>query len=444
MKIQKKLMAALLLLSSFAVLSCSSGGDDNPIISYGRYVAFHSDATNLVTDDTNGQRDVFVHDGQTGQTIRANVSSAGDQAAGGPSEFSALSADGIWVAFHSDATNLVANDTNGERDIFMHNNVTGQTIRVNVSTAGAQAVGGESSTASLSADGRYVAFHSGATNLVADDTNGLTDVFARDNSTNQTIRVSMSTAGDQAVGGSSSRGAVSADGRYVAFQSNATNLVAGDTNGLRDIFVHDCINGETIRVNVSTAGDQSVDGDSDRPVISSDGRYIAFQSTATNLVAGDTNGLTDIFVHDRQTGETTRVNVSTAGDQATGGISEKAIMSWDGRYVGFHSSATNLVAGDTNGWRDIFVHDRQTGETTRVNVSTAGNQATGGISEYPTMSPDGRYVAWQSDATNLVADDTNGLRDIFVRNITDGVTTRANLSSAGDEALGGGSYDPSY
>ncbi|PKN50661.1 MAG: hypothetical protein CVU55_15995, partial [Deltaproteobacteria bacterium HGW-Deltaproteobacteria-13] len=328
-------------------------------------------------------------------------------------------------------------------DIFVHDSQTGQTIRVNVASNGDQALGGGSGGVSISADGRYVAFRSGATNLVSGDTNGEQDIFVHDCQTGETIRVNVASNGDQANNGGNDRAYISADGRYVAFQSDATNLVSDDTNGLKDIFVHDNQTGQTTRVNLDSSGTQASGGGSEFPTISADGRYTAFQSDATNLVSDDTNGLRDIFVHDSQTGQTIRVNVASNGDQAAGGGSEKAVISGDGRYVGFHSDATNLVTNDTNGLRDIFVNDSQTGQTIRVSVASDGTQASGGINEYPTISDDGRFVAWQSDATNLVTDDTNGDRDIYVHDTATGDTIRVSVSSAGDQA-DGWSYDPSY
>jgi predicted proteasome-type protease len=412
------------------------------------FISFHSDATNLVANDTNSLRDVFIHDGLSGQTIRVSVSTSGFQTENGASEFPSAAVNGRFVAFQSDATNLVPNDVNGFRDIFVHDSQTGQTTRVNVSSAGNQALGGGSERATLSADGRFVAFESDATNLVAGDTNGLRDIFVRDTQATPqtTIRVNVSSiTGLQALGGNSGRAAISADGRFVVFESDATNLVSGDTNGQRDIFVHNRDTGETTRVNVSTAGGQALSAESGWPVISANGRFVAFQSDAPNLVTGDTNGVRDIFVRDTQIPQTTiRVNVSNAGLQAQGGMSEKAVISGDGRFIAFHSDAPNLVTNDTNGLRDIFIRDTQLEQTTRVNVASNGNQAQGGISEYPTLSADGRFVAWHSDAVNLVQNDTNGLRDIFVRDRQTGQTIRINTASNGNQALEGGSFDPSF
>jgi Tol biopolymer transport system component len=231
----------------------------------------------------------------------------------------------------------------------------GDTTRVSVNSAGNQA-DIDSGDPSISADGRYVAFTSGATNLVAGDTNSRPDIFVRDRQTNTTERVSIDTAGNQA-DSSSFEPSISPDGRYVAFASSATNLVADDNNdGTEDVFVRDRQTNTTERVSINTAGNQA-DDDSFNPSISPDGRYVAFYSSASTLVAGDTNGERDIFVRDRQTNTTERVSINTAGNQADSSSFNPSISA-DGRYVAFDSHATNLVAGDTNGRRDIFVHER--------------------------------------------------------------------------------------
>lgn len=377
----------------------------------GRYVAFASPADNLVAGDTNGNRDVFLRDRQAGTTARISVDSAGTQA-DDVADRPAISGDGRYVAFESRAGNLVAGDTNTNYDIFVRDRQAGTTTCVSVDNAGA--VGNLASTlASISTDGRYVAFVSFANNLVPGDTNGFFDIFVHDRQTGGTTRVSVDNAGTQA-NDASSIPALSGDGRYVAFSSLATNLVAGDTNGFRDIFVHDRQTGTTTRVSVDNAGTQA-DADCDTPTISGDGRYVAFQSAATTLVAGDGNGLSDIFVHDRQTGTTTRVSVDNAGTQSNG-PSFAASISADGRYVTFMSDASNLVAGDVNGVRDIFVHDRTTGEVVRASVDTAGTPSNG-LSAMPEISRDGRFVAFESDAANLVPGDTNANRDVFVRQL---------------------------
>jgi Tol biopolymer transport system component len=272
------------------------GSYDAAVSADGRYVAFHSSATNLVADDTNGQTDIFVRDRQSGTTERVSVDSAGIQsnnATYGPK----ISADGRYVAFQSFASNLVANDTNGVYDIFVHDRDTGMTERVSVDSAGEQSAG-SSYDPSLSADGRYVAFSSYG-DLVDDDTNAEGDIFVRDRQTDTTERVSIDSAGAEG-NDNSFDPSISADGRYVAFRSYASNLVAGDTHYREDIFVHDRQHATTKRVSVDNLG-READDDSSGPSISADGRFVAFQSNAANLVAGDTDFTSDIFVRDLQT-----------------------------------------------------------------------------------------------------------------------------------------------
>ncbi len=407
-----------------------NGSSQHPSLSAdGRYVAFESQATNLVPGQANivsfFTYHIFVHDRQTGVTEISSVSSTGQQGnrgAGSPS----LSADGRYVAFDSDATNLVSGDTNGYYDVFVHDRQTGVTERVSVSSSGAQG-NDHSYMPSLSADGRFVAFYSYANNLVPGDTNGgpsnfedKKDIFVRDRQRGVTERVSVSSSGAQADHGSRYP-SISADGRFVAFESAATNLVSGDTNGASDIFVHDRQTGTTERVSVSSTGEQG-NASSGDPSISADGRFVAFISSASNLVAGDTNGGIDIFVHDRLTGVTDRVNVSSTGQQVNCGLVCSnlfayglAKISGDGRYVVFDSWATNLVEPDANGsTADIFLHDRQTGVTEFVSVSSAGVQGNGN-SYAAAISADGQHVGFSSWSTNLVPGDTAGQFDLFVR-----------------------------
>ncbi|MCC7076299.1 MAG: PD40 domain-containing protein [Acidimicrobiia bacterium] len=342
-------------------------------------------------------------------TTRVSVATGGTQS-DSTSFTPAVSADGRFVTFTSAATNLVAADTNGVVDTFVHDRATGTTTRVSVATD-ATPSNDHSYEPAISADGRYVTFRSGASNLVTGDTNGAQDVFVHDRDTGETTRVSVATDATQA-NSPSYNPAISADGRYVTFDSVATNLVTSDTNGAGDVFVHDRDTAETTRVSVATDATQA-NSASSVPAISADGGHVTFTSTATNLVTGDTNGAGDVFVHDRDTAETTRVSVATDATQANNS-SFRAAVSADGRYVTFDSQATNLVAADTNAAFDVFVHDRQTGETTRVSVATDATQGNGHSYE-PSVSADGRYVTFVSYATDLVAGDTNGHWDIFVR-----------------------------
>ena len=222
------------------------------------------------------------------------------------------------------------------------------------------------------------------------------------------LRVSPLTRVERRRMAGSVRGQLSADGRYVVFVSGATNLIPNDTNNAEDVFVKDRQTGATTRVSVASQTGAQANNGSGAAAISGDGRYVAFYSDASNLVSGDTNGVGDIFVHDRQTGLTTRVSVDSSGHEANGENSDSYLaISGDGRYVAFSSEATNLVSGDTNNVRDIFVHDRQTSQTRRVSVASNGAEANGGSGAVD-ISDDGRYVAFSSSATNLVAGDTNG------------------------------------
>jgi Tol biopolymer transport system component len=323
-------------------------------------------------------------------TERVSVGANGDTA-NAPCELPSLSADGRLVAFSSGASNLVADDRTVFVDIFVRDRSAGTTELVSVDSAGVQG-NGDSLGCGLSADGRFVAFESAASNLVADDTNGFPDVFVRDLQAGTTERVSVSSTGEQGDGypGLGSR-ALSADGRWIVFSSYATHLVPGDSNGAWDVFVRDRATRTTERASLGPDGREG-NGDSQDAAISTDGRFVAFSSGATNLVENDRNGVDDLFVFDRQNGATERVSVDSAGAEANGRSSNGSV-SGDGRLVAFVSVATNLVAGDTNDVEEVFVHDRSTGATWRASVSSSGVQADGG-GNGPELSADGRFVVF--------------------------------------------------
>ncbi|MCG3116923.1 MAG: Ig-like domain-containing protein [Candidatus Manganitrophus sp. SA1] len=377
----------------------------------GRYVAFESTASNLVAGDANGVQDLFVRDREAGTTRRVSVDSSG-QEGNEMSWGSKMSGDGRFIIFESQASNLVPDDTNGFTDIFLHDLQTGTTERVSVGEGGAQA-DSASGYAYVNRDGRYVVFYSFADNLVPGDTNAVGDVFIRDRQTGETTRLSVSDAGVQG-NEISFCPSISDDGRYVSFISYSTNLVPGDTNGSPDIFVHDRQTGSTRRVSVDSRG---VEGNlpSIDAKISGNGRIVAFYSEASNLVAGDTNRVGDLFAHDLQTGTTTRVSIRSNGAQGNR-ISYDARISRDGRFVAFDSDATNLVEGDTNGRGDIFVHDRQTGITTRPSTDRNGVEGNNG-SHASRISGDGQFIAFDSEASNLVPRDTNRETDVFIASL---------------------------
>jgi hypothetical protein len=359
-----------------------------------------------------------------GITERVSIGLGGAQ--GNSESFGAtISANARYVAFQSKASNLVPGDTNGQRDVFVRDRQAGTTERVSVGIAGTQADSG-SYVAAISADGRFVAFVSNADNLVPDDTNLQNDIFVRDRQAGTTERVNVGLNGDQANSTSDYPG-ISANGRFVAFTSLADNLVSGDNNGDYDVFVRDRQAGTTQRVNVGVGGVQTYQGGAGA-AISANGRFVAFNSTGA-LVSGDTNGVSDVFLHD-QKAETTRRMSRASGGQQGNGHSYNAAVSATARFIAFASEASNLVQGDNNGKVDIFVRDRQTSITTRVSLGWNGSQANG-RSLYTAISEDGRFVAFTSLATNLVSRDTNRVDDVFLRDRQTATTQRVSVGPGG-------------
>lgn len=382
-------------------------GDLPGISSDGRYVSFYSSASNLVAADTNGTSDAFVYDHVTRGLTRVSLGLNGAEANGATTE-TYVSGDGKFVAFTSSATNLVAGDTNGTSDVFLLDRTTNKTVLVSRTAASLANAG--STVAAVSADGKVVVFGSYATNLTPGDTNASSDIFLWDRQTTNVQRISVSSNGVESSGLSNS-GTISANGLIAAFDSVGTALVANDTNGVADVFVRDVAGETTTRVSVSSGGVQG-NGTSAVASLSGDGHYVAFLSYATNLVPNDTNGQADIFVHDRMTATTTRINLGTGGAEANG-YSENPKLSADGRYVLYRSSASNLVPGDMNGVADIFLYDTKTATTRRLNVNGSGVEADKGVA-YEALSSNGRAFAFSSDATNLVAKDKNALSDMFL------------------------------
>jgi hypothetical protein len=382
----------------------------------GRFVAFASMASNLPGGTPSFTYNVYVRDRQSGTTECVGVDSSGTP------HFDcwnpAISDDGRFVTFGSDSPLFVPGDTNGTFDIFVRDRVNGTTQCVSVDANGNPGNDNSFNAAPISADGRFVAFTSFASNLVAGDTNNCEDVFVRDLVLGTTERISVDSAGVQG-NYMSLCCSISADGRFIQFDSYASNLVAGDTNGFTDVFVRDRFLGTTERVSISSSG---VQGDTSSGglggmlnffSLSADGRFVVFHSGATNLVPGDTNGKEDCFLRDRLLGTTERVSVDSNGLQAND-FSYIPCLSRSGRFIGFWSGATNLVPGDTNGHGDTFVHDRLSGATERVSVSASGVEANG-ESYFAVLAQGGRLVLFDSEATNLVTGDSNASQDVFVR-----------------------------
>jgi len=360
-----------------------------PISADGRFVAFESRATNLVPNDTNARSDVFLRDRETNTVRRVSVASDGTE--GNSNSMSpSISDDGRFVAFDSYASNLVPNDANSNWDVFVHDRETGMVERVSVASDGTEGDNG-SGEASISPDGQFVAFGSDASNLVPNDTNAQADIFVHDCQTDTVERVSVASDGTQG-NNTSWRPSVGACGLWVAFESSASNLVPNDTNNAQDIFVYDRQNKTVERVSVASDGTQG-NSDSFSPSISADGRWVAFHSQASNLIPNDTNGtVCDTFVYDRQTDTIECVSVSSDGTQGNYESAWPAISA-DGRFVAFRSEAENLVLDDTNRQMDVFVYDRHTETVVRVSVAADGTQ--GNNHSYdPSISADGRWVAF--------------------------------------------------
>jgi len=389
------------------------GGNDYsqfPSISNdGSYVVFESDATNLVEGDTNGAGDIFLRDTQTG-TVSLISNAANGTESDGTSYGASINADGRYVAFYSAATNLVDGDTNGTLDIFVRDTQAG-TVSIISNAADGTEGDGTSFThrQAISADGRYVAFVSFAATLVDVDTNSTLDVFVRDTQAGTVSLISNAADGTE---GNSAAGypVISADGRYVAFYSAATNLVDGDTNGAGDIFLRDTQTGTVSLISNAADGTES-DGESAYPTLSADGRYVAFVSFAATLVDVDTNSTLDVFVRDTQAGTVTLISNAASGTEADGD-SDIPSISGNGQYVAFRSAATNLVAGDTNAKKDIFVRDTLTG-TVKLISAAYGSQSDGN-SSLPAISSDGAYVAFDSLATNLIDGGSSSLSNVYI------------------------------
>lgn len=436
---------ALLLLPATAVLSSPAGGEafvpgaqgdgpsgDPSVSGDGRFVAFSSAAANLVPGDENGLQDVFLRDRQTGDTILLSRG-MNDEGANGFSGRAVVSADGRFVAFESVADNLVPYDNNMESDVFVYDRAAETLSRASVTSGGLQAAGAAYEP-DISADGRYVVFASTAINLDSADDSPSVDIFIHDRQTGQTALVSVDKTGQRGTG-LAGQPVVSADGRMVAFASDADDLVAGDGNEAADIFVRNRQTGKTTRVSVGTAG-QEADAESFDPAISADGRVVAFASYATNLTGEATGGRANIFARDPSSGKTTLVTGVVGGAD---GDSMRPRLSGDGRYVAFMSAAANLAAApDENGATDIFVHDRQTAETALVSLGSGGPGD--GDSLQPAISAGGGVVVFASAATNLVPGDSNRWSDVFARDQQAGQTTRVSLAHGGAQPAGDAAY----
>jgi Tol biopolymer transport system component len=381
----------------------------------GRWVAFESEAK-LVPTDTNGVRDIYRRDRQTGKTTLVSVAADGGPSAG-PSVNPSMTPDGRYIAFEVFADDVAPGDDNHNDDIVVRDMTNGTTELASLTSDESQTVGANqwSTQPAISEDGRYVAFLSVATDLAPGDFADTADVFVRDRQAGTTNIASLTSTGGFSQGGENfGPPTISADGRFVAFWSRATNLVPNDTNDTVDIFLRDRQLNTTVRASVGPGGVQA-DSGSGYPALSGNGRYLAFASNATNLTTPSGSTFGNVIVRDLTTGTNELASVGTDGLAGTGATFPS--LSRSGRFVAFSASAPSLVSGDMNNQTDVFVRDLVNDATRRVSVSTAGAEADGpsGLRSVPAISSNGTHVAFDSRATNLVPNDNNGVLDVFAR-----------------------------
>jgi uncharacterized repeat protein (TIGR01451 family) len=377
---------------------------DHALNTNGSVVAFASYAGNLVTNDNfENSADIFLRHVTNGTTTLISVNTNG-VAANSYSDLPRLNAAGNVVAFYSEAQDLVSQTVTGSGDIYHRDITAGLTRLVSVATNGTSGSSSGAYDPEISSDGRYVIFESGATNLSALDDNPLAwDIYLRDlsNSICELITVNGTASGSG--NGDAYDPALSADGRYVAFETYANNLGPADAGNILDLYVRDRLSGSNMLCSVNTNGTGGGNDQSFDAVVSANGRMILFESIASDLAAGDNNGTTDIFAYDTWSNVLHLVSANLANSGAGNGQSLDPAVSADGRYVAFQSLASDLIAGDTNNATDIFVRDLQTGTTTLISGNCDSGQPGNSDSYDPSISDDGRYVAFESYATDLTA-----------------------------------------
>jgi Tol biopolymer transport system component len=433
--------AAVLVSAGAGGSSGNGASGEGAITPNGRYVAFVTTARNLIANDLNlSAGDVILRDVRDGVTTLVSVNRFGTGTGNGASHDPSVSENGRWVVFTSAAEDLVGNDANGVEDVFVRDLTLGTTL-VSVRQDGSGSATGASGSASISSNGRWVSFSSVAEDLVASDGNGQEDVFVRDLQTGMTTLVSIDRQGSSSGTGRSFGPVLTPGGRTVAFVSNANDLVADDENAANDVFLRDLNAGTTTIVSISRDGTGGGKGDSWGPIVSPNGRYVAFTSVARDMVTADRNHSSDVFLRDLRQGTTTLVSVSKSGKRTANGASVALAVASSGRYVLFTSRAPNLGGGDRNETDDVFLRDLRDGVTQIVSVNANGRSANG-PSSAGTLSSDGRYALFASTATDLVQTPVGGLGDVYRRDVADGVTTLASAAAAGSAGGNGPSDTP--
>jgi Tol biopolymer transport system component len=441
---------------SDAVSGCfretAPGGTSNPhrtgrpISDDGRYIVFQSLMDGLDPLDNNGLMDVFRRDLQTGITELVSVNFNGDASGNGVSgdydtaicQNAMISSDGRYVAFHSFASDLVDTDSNGDADVFRRDMQTGTTEMVSINAAGTDSGGGASRYPVMSPDGRFIAFTSNGQDFIAPPDAGFnTDVFVRDMNAGTTQWASVAMDGGPS-NRTSEEAAISDDGRYVAFRSTASDLHALDNDTNLDIFQRDLVSQTTALVSIDTLGTGSSDDNSSRQIsMSGDGRYVVFKSRATNLVTPDSNNREDVFAWDRDAAMGSQISLVSANQTGTDSgntSSDQGVISRDGSRIAFRSAASDLDTRDDDGSYDVYARDTSNlgAETPSYFLvsATPDDLDAGGSSHNPAISADGRHVVFRSNGNDIIELDTAG-EDVFVRDLQAGVTALASPNSGG-------------
>ncbi|MCP3386886.1 VCBS domain-containing protein [Bradyrhizobium sp. CCGUVB4N] len=395
----------------------------------GTKVVFESYADNLLPGDTNGVPDIFVKDLTTGAITLVSINASGVQGDSWSYQ-PVFSPDGTKLAFSSASDNLAPGDTNQAWDVFVKDLTTGAITRVSTSAVGAQADGFQSTNPVFSPDGTKVAFYSDADNLVPGDTDHMRDIFVKDLTTGATTLVGPSPYN----GGDGTNGGDQNGYTYApSFSPDGTKIVFGSTTGFgqgNDIYIKDLATGATTLVSDSASGVRGNGGSYD-PVFSPDGTKVAFYTFADNLVPGSSNiGIGNIVVKDLTTGVVTLVSADAGGAPQNNGEAQKPVFSPDGTKIAFYSAAQNLVPGVGYYGDEVYVKDLITGAVTVISTNASGAQANG-YSQLPGFSADGTKLVFESSGSNLVPGDTNGTSDIFVKDIATPSVTGAKLTDNG-------------
>jgi len=409
----------------------NSGNDSSEggvISADGRYVAFKTYASDLDPRDTNGKADIYVRDRLTNTTQLVSLNLSGTASGNGVSQRPQISANGRYVVYESYASDLVAADMNLAPDIFVYDTQTHTNQLVSVALGSSNSGNGGSSQAAFTPDGRYVAFSSTAWNLVSVTPGGV-NVFLRDLVAGTTTLVSASN-GNTA---SADEPVITPDGRFVAFRSARPGLVPTLTSVGEDIFVWDRLTRTTKLVSINGAGTAGENGNADHPVISDDGRIIAFETYGSDLGLRDTNGFSDIYARDMATNRTYLVSANSSGSDSGNNHSFNPTMSANGQVIVFESSANNLGPRDTDGnYLDVYARNLTTGVTQAVSITFDNTECANGLfSRNARITPDGRFVIFESLGTNLHPLDTNPLPDVYVRDLVAQKTILVSVNATG-------------